>query len=90
MSLVRALALAAGGVTAAALFAAAPAAADPGMPPCGMLAPVCNMVPTMPELDHDIDLTKQQPPGAGARSGEPSAAGRLRGRLHLSHAPRST
>ena len=65
MSLVRALALAAGGVTAAALFAAAPAAADPGMPPCGMLAAVCNMVPTMPELDHDIDLTKQQPPGAG-------------------------
>ena len=35
------------------------------MPPCGMLAPVCNMVPTMPDLDHDIDLTKQQPPGAG-------------------------
>ncbi len=65
MSLVRTLAVAAGGVTAAALFAAAPATADPGMPPCGMLTPVCNMVPTMPELDHDIDLTKQQPPGTG-------------------------
>jgi hypothetical protein len=66
MSLVRSLALAAGGVTAAALLAAAPATADPGMPPCGgLLAQVCDMIPTMPELDHDIDLTKQQPPGTG-------------------------
>ncbi len=48
---------------AAALALAAPATADPGMPPCaGLLAAICNMVPTLPELDHDIDLTKNQPP----------------------------
>jgi hypothetical protein len=65
MFTVRVLGVAAGAVIAAALFTAAPATADPGMPPCGMLAPVCNMVPTMPDLDHDIDLSKQQPPGTG-------------------------
>lgn len=41
---------------------AAPAGADPGMPPCeGPMAFICSMVPTMPELDHDLDLTQQQP-----------------------------
>jgi hypothetical protein len=61
MSVIRMLALAAGSA-AVAMWLAAPALADPGMPPCGMLSPVCNLVPTMPELDHDIDLTIHQPP----------------------------
>lgn len=49
-------------LAAGSLFAAAQATADPGMPPCpGPLAFVCSLVPTMPELDHDIDMTKGQP-----------------------------
>jgi hypothetical protein len=58
--------LSAAGVCAVALVLAPTAAADPGMPPCdGLLATVCGMVPIMPELDHDIDLTKQYPSGGG-------------------------
>lgn len=60
---IRPLALIAGAVTVAALAYAAPAGADPGgMPNCGPLAIVCNMLPSMPDLDHDIDMTKSQPP----------------------------
>lgn len=55
----------AAGVTFAPVAAADPAApADPGgPPPCpsGLLASVCEMLPMMPELDHDIDMSKQQP-----------------------------
>ena len=58
---VRALMLLAGGVAAGALMLAAPASADPGQPDCGQLSPVCNLLPTMPELDHDLDLTTGQP-----------------------------
>ncbi len=49
-----------------ALFLSSPAAADPnGPPPCeGPLGFVCSMVPMMPELEHDIDLTQQQPDSA--------------------------
>lgn len=52
-------------VAVSALFHSSPAAADPnGPPPCeGPLAFVCGMVPMMPELEHDIDLTQQQPDG---------------------------
>ena len=57
----RRLVIGAVGVVTAALCAAAPAAADPGMPNCGQLSFVCNMIPTMPELDHDVDMTKGQP-----------------------------
>ena len=40
------------------LAAAAPASADPGNP-CGLLAsPLCALVPIQPNLDHDVDLTK--------------------------------
>ncbi len=49
---------------ASAIYLSAPASADPSVPPpCGPLGFVCNMVPMMPELDHDIDLTKQYPQG---------------------------
>ncbi len=59
--------IAVGAVAAAgALFLSSPAAADPnGPPPCeGPLGFVCSMVPMMPELEHDLDLTQQQPDGA--------------------------
>ncbi|BBZ31493.1 hypothetical protein [Mycolicibacterium confluentis] len=49
--------------TAAAVAFAGTASADPGgPPPCGPLGFVCNMLPMMPELDHDLDLTQNQPP----------------------------
>lgn len=51
----------AGGLAVGTLAVAAPAAADPGMPNCGQLSFVCNMIPMMPELDHDVDMTKGQP-----------------------------
>ncbi|CAN5515943.1 hypothetical protein BH10ACT9_BH10ACT9_30460 [soil metagenome] len=41
---------------------AAPAPAEP-MPPCELaLTFICGMLPAMPELDHDIDLTSEMPP----------------------------
>lgn len=41
---------------------AAPAAAEP-MPQCEFaLAFICSMLPAMPDLDHDIDLTHDVPP----------------------------
>lgn len=72
MFLTRMLALAASG-TVVALLPVAPALADPGMPPCGALSPVCNLVPTMPELDHDVDLTIHQPPVGAATEQLPPA-----------------
>lgn len=54
-----------GAVAAAgAIFLSSPAAADPnGPPPCeGPLGFVCSMVPMMPDLEGDLDLTQQQPP----------------------------
>lgn len=51
--------------TATALIMAAPAGADPAMPPCGELSPVCGLLPSMPDLDQDIDLTRQYPQGTG-------------------------
>ena len=50
--------------TGAALAFATPAQADPGgIPGCGgPLSIVCNMLPAMPDLDHDIDMTVNQPP----------------------------
>jgi hypothetical protein len=59
-------ALGAAGVFAVAVVVAPAAGADPDAPPpCGMLSPVCGMVPMMPELDHDLDLTTQYPNGGG-------------------------
>jgi hypothetical protein len=59
MSVVPMLLLAGG--LAAALVLAAPASAEPAQPGCAPLSPVCNMLPTLPELDHDLDLTTGQP-----------------------------
>ncbi|WP_236591467.1 hypothetical protein [Mycobacterium heckeshornense] len=35
-----------------------PAEADPGDNPCGKtIIPICSLLPIMPDLDHDVDLT---------------------------------
>lgn len=52
-------------VCAAALVAAAPgtAYATPDDNPCDLVAEVlCKFIPMAPELEGDIDLTRQQPP----------------------------
>jgi hypothetical protein len=47
----------------AAVLLAAPAGAEPGDNPCELaISFVCRFVPIAPELEGDIDLTKQQPP----------------------------
>jgi hypothetical protein len=51
------------GLLAAQTAVAIPAAADPSDDPCPLaLFFVCRMVPLAPNLDGDLDLTKQQPP----------------------------
>jgi hypothetical protein len=53
---------AAAALTAGILFAA-PATAEPGDNPCELAINfLCRFVPIAPELDHDVDLTQQQPP----------------------------
>ena len=48
---------------AAGLLLAAPATADPGDNPCELAVSfLCQFVPLAPGLDHDVDLTQQQPP----------------------------
>jgi hypothetical protein len=48
-------------LVAAALFAV-PASADPGDNPCELAINfLCRIVPIAPDLDHDLDLTNQQP-----------------------------
>jgi hypothetical protein len=42
--------------------ASTPASADPGDSPCGLAVSfICRFVPLAPELDGDVDLTKQLP-----------------------------
>ena len=44
--------------TAAAIYPAAQARADTVSNSCGPAPlPICLLVPTMPDLDHDVDLT---------------------------------
>jgi hypothetical protein len=51
--------LVAAGAAVAAVSLAAPASADPSGGPCGFLPnPLCAMIPVLPNLDHDVDLTK--------------------------------
>ena len=55
-------AIAAAAVLTAGLLLAAPATADPGDNPCEpAISFLCRFVPIAPGLDHDIDLTQQQP-----------------------------
>jgi hypothetical protein len=51
------------GILTTGLCLAVPAGADPGFDPCrANVTPFCRMVPMMPDLDHDVDLT-QNPNG---------------------------
>jgi hypothetical protein len=75
---VRSVVALAGGMAVGVLAFAAPSAADPGQPGCAPFSPVCNLLPTLPELDHDIDLTTGQPPALDRESlppADPCAAG---------------
>jgi len=73
MRSLRVVLLAAATAGAGALVVAAPAVAEPdGPPPCGMLSVICNMLPMMPELDHDIDMSKNQPPAPPAEDMAPA------------------
>lgn len=57
------------GATAIAL--AAPAGADPTDGPCGFTPiPICAFVPELPNLDHDVDLTKDPHALDGATGGD--------------------
>jgi hypothetical protein len=54
--------IAAAAALATGVFVAAPASADPGDNPCELAVTfLCKFVPVAPDLDHDIDLTQQQP-----------------------------
>ena len=64
------------------LLLATPASAEPGDNPCELaITFLCKFVPIAPELDHDVDLTQQQPldPNAPAPESlpvlDPCAAG---------------
>src|SRR5262249_5198354 len=51
------------GVVGVGMFLAVPASADSGNDPCGLAVSFfCRFVPIAPELDGDVDLTKQLPP----------------------------
>jgi hypothetical protein len=45
----------------AAVVVASPAGADPGSPCELAINFLCRFVPVAPDLDHDLDLTQQQP-----------------------------
>lgn len=63
------------GIVATGLYLAVPAGADPGFDPCRSIAlPVCRLVPMMPDLDHDVDLT-QNPDGLIAGHGPDNQPG---------------
>jgi len=67
------------GTAASGIYLAVPAGADPGYDPCrSIYMPICRMLPLMPDLDHDIDLT-QDPDGltdgqGGQIAGQPGAS----------------
>jgi hypothetical protein len=71
------------GTPATVLYLAVPAGADPDYDPCRTnVLPICRLVPIMPDLDHDIDLSQPDTltdgqdgqiagnqPGTGSQSG---------------------
>lgn len=78
------------GAVLAGLCLAAPAGADPGSDPCHSgITFICRMLPLMPDLDHDVDLTEDpygltggpgpaNQPGPGTQPGpadQPGAGG---------------
>jgi hypothetical protein len=71
------------GIICAQTAQAVPAAADSSDDPCPLaLLFICRMVPIAPDLDHDVDLTKQispsdpaAPPADSAPVGDVSVDG---------------
>jgi len=58
MSVITKTAIVAAGALAAATYLASPAEADPNGGPCGLaFVPICSLIPALPNLDHDVDLT---------------------------------
>ena len=46
----------------ASVALAVPAGAQPDRPPCDLaLSFICNIIPTAPDLDHNVDLSTQVP-----------------------------
>jgi hypothetical protein len=63
MSVLKKAAIVALSTVATGLCLAVPAGADPGYDPCrGVAIAICRLVPIMPDLDQDVDLT-QDPNG---------------------------
>jgi hypothetical protein len=84
MSALKRAAIILSGTVATGLYLAVPAGADPGFDPCrANVTPFCRMVPMMPDLDHDVDLT-QNPNGLndgqdGQSAGNQPGAGQSAG-----------
>ena len=79
MSVLKKAAIIALGTVTTGLYLAIPAGADPGVDPCRAI-PICRLVPIMPDLDDDVDLTQNPDalnggqsagvqPGAGQSAG---------------------
>lgn len=50
-------------LTVAVLSAPTTGAQPPGPPPCELaLSFLCHIIPMAPNLDHDVDLTQNEPP----------------------------
>jgi hypothetical protein len=94
MSVLKKAAIIALGTVTTGLYLAIPAGADPGDDPCRAIAiPICRLVPIMPDLDNDVDLTQNPDglndgqggqsadiqPGAGQSSGTQPGAGQSSG-----------
>lgn len=61
-------------MVATAISLSSPAHAGPNPGQCGFaMAFICSMIPALPELDHDIDLT-QDPNGPNVSGLPPSTA----------------
>jgi hypothetical protein len=82
------------GTVTTGLYLAIPAGADPRDDPCrGVAIPICRLVPIMPDLDNDVDLTQNPDgltdgqggqstdiqPGAGQNGGTQPGAGQSSG-----------
>jgi hypothetical protein len=75
MSVIKKAAVLAAGAAAAVIYLAAPAHADPDDNPCAdapfPVTIICHIVPTSPDLDHDVDLTKDFGTDNGATDDKP-------------------
>jgi hypothetical protein len=69
MAAVLRLAVIFAGTLLTGLYLAAPAGADPGFDPChSSITFICRMLPIMPDLDHDVDLSQDPDGSAGGQS----------------------